>query len=65
MKTYILTDAEVRAWDSGDAQATNGLMADLRMRFGRFAAEVGEVETEVQHPDGYTVSSHTQGLLRA
>lgn len=59
MKTYTLTKAETRIYDSSNDEKTSGLMADLRKRFGRVAA--GEpVETEVRHPDGFVVSAHTE-----
>ena len=52
-KTYTLTATEAAIYDSDD-EKTNGLMADLRQRFGRIAGG-SPVETEVRHPDGFMV----------
>ena len=52
MTTYILTTDETARYDREE----QGLMDDLRARYGDVTTATGPGITEVQHPDGFTVA---------
>jgi hypothetical protein len=57
-KTYTLTAAEAKQYDSSDDRDVHELRASLRARFGRVSG--GDVPTtEVRHPDGYVIEHYT------
>jgi len=53
---YTLTDKETDAYDSGDDEIINRLMADLYDRYGPEANCSSPGVTKVRHPDGYTIA---------